>query len=228
MKISDMKKSDATKVTNPYVIGSEGRKEWNDRYMNMSKGIRSWQIACIVIACIAFGELFVISKMSSESKIKPYVVETNQGVPYAMKPVKDLDEKDTLIINYAVNQFVINAKSIIADATALKSMLDKVYAYSSGNTLGFLQDYYSKNNPFDLAARFTVSINIINILPVSKNTWEVNWQETKRNVNGGSVVSITKWVGHFTTSFGKVNEQYINDNPFGLYITDVSWSQSQQ
>lgn len=212
---------------NPYLIGAAGRREWNDRYMNMAKALRNWQIACAVISLFAFVQILLIAKIATEAKIKPYVVETNQGVPYSIKEVSALSNKDQLLINYAINQFIINAKTIIADTVAEKALLDKLYAYSTGNTLNFLQDFYAKHNPFDLASEYTVSVNIINSLPISKNTWQVIWEETKHRASDGSVINATRWMGHFTYEFGEVNVRQMNNNPFGIYITSVTWSQSQ-
>lgn len=214
-------------LTNPYVLGAEGRKEWNDRYMNMAAAIRNWQLAFAAVAVLALVELIVIANIATQSKIKPYVVETNQGVPYAIKPVGGISDKDQRLVNFAVNQFVINAKTVIADTAAEKSLLDKLYAYSAGSTFSFLQDFYAKNNPFELASQYTVSVNIINSLPISEHTWQVIWEETKRHTAEGSLVSTTRWVGQFTYEFGEVNAKHINDNPFGIYITAVTWSQSQ-
>jgi len=226
IKGKDKKKNNQANQ-NPYVKGAEGRNEWNDRYMNMAKAIRNWQVAFAAMAILALILALIVGKIASESKIKPYVVETNHGVPYAIRPVSDISPKDQPLINYAVNQFVINAKTIIADTVAEKTFLDKVYAYSAGNTMSFLQDFYAKNNPFDLAGNFTTSVTIVNSLPVSSNTWQVIWEETKRNVNGGGIMSTTRWVGHFTYQLAAVNPDHLNDNPFGIYITNVSWSQSQ-
>jgi type IV secretion system protein TrbF len=213
--------------SNPYVKGAEGRKEWNDRYMNMSRAMRNWQLAFAVLAAVVVIQTFFIGKLSTAAKIQPYVVETNNGVPYALKPVTGISNKDQLLVNYAVNQFVINAKTIIADTSAAKHLLDKVYAYSAANTMNVLQDFYAKNNPFDLASRYTVSVAIINSLPISKNTWQVIWKEARRQTSDGSLIGTTKWVGQFTCEFGEVNPKYLNDNPFGIYVTNVVWSKSQ-
>lgn len=215
-------------VTNPYTLGAEGRKEWNDRYMNMATAMRNWQLAFAAVAVLALVEMIVIATIATQSKIKPYVVETNQGVPYAIKPVTGMSDKDHLLINYAVNQFVINAKTIIADTSAEKALLDKLYAYSAGGTMSFLQDFYAKNNPFELTSQYTVSVNIVNSLPISKRTWQVIWDETKHHANDGAAMGTTRWVGQFTYDFGEVNPKHLNDNPFGIYVTAVTWSQSQQ
>src|SRR5579864_4065872 len=75
---------------NPYTQGAEGRVEWNDRYMNMKKMIHRWQMAfffamtaVVVLAC-------VVGKIATESKVQPFVVETTNGMPYAVKPMESI------------------------------------------------------------------------------------------------------------------------------------------
>lgn len=214
-------------LQNPYVTGSEGRKEWNDRYMNMSESIRHWQQAFFSAMVVVILFATIVARIATESRVQPFVVETNHGMPYAIQSMRSLSPHDQQLINFAVNQFIVNARTIVSDEQAQKTLLNKVYAFSANNTLGFLHDYYEGNNPFNLASQYTVTVNIVNSLPISHDTWQITWDETKRSTNGDNVLGVTRWMANVTYQFGDVNPRFITDNPFGLYITQVSWSQSQ-
>lgn len=214
-------------LQNPYVAGSEGRKEWNDRYMNMARAIRNWQMAFFTAMVVVILFAIVVARIATESRVQPFVVETNNGMPYAIKPMESISAQDQRLINFAVNQFIVNARTIVSDAEAEKALLNKVYAFSANNTLGFLHDYYQENNPFNLAAQYTVTVNIVNSLPISHDTWQITWDETRRSTNGDNVLGVTRWMANVTYKFGDVNPRFITDNPFGLYVTQISWSQSQ-
>ena len=219
-------KSSASSIDNPYVAEFAGRKIWNDRYLNMAKATRNWQLAFIIAISIVALQTGGLIYVATQSKIQPFVVETNQGMPYAVKAMSTLSLHDQKLINYAVNQFVINAKTIVGDTHLQKTILNKVYAYSADNTLNYLHDFYLKNNPFEIAAKFTTTLKIVNSLPTGHNTWEVVWDETKHDPSSGSTLGTERWMAHITYKFGEVNEKMLNDNPFGFYITDISWSQS--
>jgi type IV secretory pathway TrbF-like protein len=210
---------------NPYTNGNEGKEEWNDRYMNMANANRNWRIACIcsLVATVILGAGNVIQGVSS--KVKPYVVETNNGMPYAIQPLASISVHDEKLINFAANQFVINARTVLADPQADKILLDKVYAFAGDNAIKVLHDYYQTHNPLEENRQYTVEVNIVNSLPLSKNTWQVVWDETKRSQDG-SEQSKTRWMADLSYQFGQVNSKFINENPFGLYITSISWSQS--
>jgi type IV secretory pathway TrbF-like protein len=213
-------------INNPYVKGAEGRAEWNDRYMNMSKSIQRWQMAFFMAIMAVMVLAIVTAKIASQSKIQPFVVETNNGMPYAVKPMVALSSQDQKLINFAVNQFIINARTVISDGEAEKTLLNKLYAYSANNTIPFLHDYYESNNPFNRAAQYTVTVSIVNSLPIGKDSWQITWDETKHSSHG-DVLEKTRWVANLKYQFGDVNPHFMTENPFGLYITDISWAQNQ-
>jgi type IV secretory pathway TrbF-like protein len=222
------KKAKSHAIENPYVKGAEGRKEWNDRYENMRASICTWQKAffCSITISIIFALLSV--KMATSSRVQPFVVETNNGMPYAVKPMANMSLQDKRLINFAINQFIINSRTIVTDAEAEKVLLNKVYAYSANETINFLHDYYQKHNPLDLSTQYTISVNIVNALPLSHDSWQIIWDETKRSANGGNSLGVTRWMANVTYKFGDVNERFMNDNPFGFYVTQISWSQSHE
>lgn len=214
-------------LQNPYVLGASGKRAWDDRYMNMSLSVRNWQWAFGAAMLILLITVIAMVKMSMASKVQPFVVETSQGMPVAIKAMSAISNKDQALINFAINQFIINARSIIGDAQAEKSMLDKVYAYSANNTIPFLTEYWQVNDPFKLASEYTVAVNIVHALPISKNTWQVTWDEVKRSASSGEMLSTTRWTADLTYQLGDVDPEHIDDNPFGLYVTQLSWTQSK-
>ncbi len=216
-----------TDLQNPYVLGASGKKAWDDRYGNMSNAVRNWQWAFAGAMAVLFIAVGAMAKMSMESKVQPFVVETSLGMPVSIKAMTSISNNDQKLINYAINQFIINARSVLSDSQAEKSQLDKVYAYSSNSTIAFLADYYQTNNPFKLASQYTVSVNIVHTLPISQHTWQVTWDEVKRSASSGQVVDTTRWTADVTYQLSDVDPSRINDNPFGLYVTQLSWTASK-
>ena len=214
-------------IQNPYVKGAEGKKLWDDRYMNMSMMIKKWQVAFLISSVTAILLALVIAKVATESRVQPFVVETNQGMPYAMVAMQSLSPRDQKLINFAVNQFIINTRTVLSDPKAEELLLNKAYAYSADEALQTLQDYFAQNNPFTRAQKYTISVNIVDAMPLSKNTWQITWDETQRFINSDQPPVTTRWMANLAYKFGEVNPKFMNDNPFGLYITQLSWSKNQ-
>lgn len=214
-------------LSNPYIAGSQGRKEWNDRYENLADSVKKWQRAffCAIACTLVFSG--VLAKLAMESRVQPFVVETNNGLPYAIKPMSTMSADDQRIINFSLNQFIINARTVVSDTEAQKTLLSKVYAFSANNTIAYLHDYYEKFNPLESGDEYSISVNIINSLPLSHDTWQITWDETKRKKIGGSSIDVTRWMANITYKFSDINPNFMIDNPFGFYVTNVTWAQSQ-
>ncbi len=209
---------------NPYVAGAAGRQEWNDRYRNLSKAAEHWRIAFMLAMGLVVLFAFAAVKLALAVKVQPFVVETNQGMPYAIKPMQSASANDERLINFVINQFIINAKTIVGNTEAEQTLLNKVYAYSANDTLDFLTEFYQKNDPFVLAAKYSIAVHA---MPTGKDTWQVTWDEVKSDSATGSVLGTTRWIGYVDYALGDVNPKHMNENPFGFYITHVSWAQSQ-
>lgn len=217
----------SAEITNPYVKGAEGRQEWNDRYFNLSKAVGQWRTATFGLICLALILTGGLVKIAMQSRIQPFIVETNEGMPYTIKTLTSMSISDARITNFAVNQFILNSRTVLSDAEGEKELLNKVYAFSADRTLLFLRDYYAKNNPFEAASQNLISVNIINSMPLSPTTWQVTWDEIKKSPMDGRILDTTRFMANLTLRFGKINPKFINENPFGIFITNVSWSQSQ-
>lgn len=222
-KIGD---TSTTTEKNPF-IGEEGRREWNDRYGQMAKVIRGWQGA-FGAAMIAVITLTVVNaKLSTQTHIQPFAVELNQGVPVGIQPMRAMEATNPQLTDYFIEHFFENARTVVSDVEAEKKMLNAVYAFAAEQTLPFLKEYYLSNNPLQRAQTQTVSLRVINILPLSQNVCQVMWEETARNAMNGDVLGVTHWVANVTyQKTGKVDANTAKDNPFGLYITKLTWSQS--
>ena len=215
-------------LSNPYTSDALGKKEWNDRYMNMAIAIRNWQIAFFVSIVMSLILAIVVGKIATESHVEPYIIQTNNGMPLNIQSMVELSSKDKqTLAYYAVSQFIENARTVIADNDAQKTLVDKVYAYAADDSLNYLKDFYENNNPLLINSKYTVSVNNVTPMLLSNNTWQVTWDETKRDINSGEVISTSRYLANLSYQFGNVNSKFITENPFGLYITQMSWSQIQ-
>lgn len=212
-------------TNNPYIYDAIGKKIWDDRYLNLSQEIKIWQKANFLLAIITLLLACAIIKYMAASSIKPYVVETTNGLPYAIKEVKGISLSDSRIANFAVNQFIKNVRTIVNDKNVQKALVKKVEAYSAGNIPQFLEKFYEERNPFDPKLGYNVDVKIINTTNIAKNIWQVIWEETK-NGKDGETIETSRWTADITCKIGQINEKFLEENPFGIYIINLSWSKN--
>lgn len=221
------KKLKTRPTENPYINENAGKREWNDRYDNLSRGRRHWQMAFISAIALVIIQSVFMGRLALRSSIQPFVVETNQGMPYAIQPVSAVSSNDSRIVNYALNQFIMNVRSVVNDSEAEKNILNKVYAFSAKQAKLFLRDYFSAHDPFKMAGQYTISVQIINSLPISQNTWQITWEESKKDLVNHKLIEKTRWLAQLHYELGTVNPHFVMENPFGIYITEMNWSESQ-
>ena len=223
----DMEQGKTTSNENPYVKDALLCDDWDDRYFNMAKTARQWQIAFYAMLVLVLMFAFLMVRMANKVKVQPFVVEMNSGIPIAIKSMSEGDPNDRRLILFALEQFIVNARSVLSDETAERALLSKAYAYASDKAVVFLNDYYKENDPFTAATLHTTSIDIVNTLKVGDNTYQITWDETIRDSNSGMVIGKSRYIGDLTYKMGEVDARFSQDNPFGLYVSDVSWSQSK-
>lgn len=211
-------------LESPYVAG---RREWNERYGSYISRARTWQIVALASMGLSAVLAFNLVDLAKASKVKPYVVEVNKlGEAIAIKPADEARPADQRIVSFQLANFITNARSITPDRVVQKRWLDSVYAVSSASAAAFLNEHYKKNDPFDKGRTSLVSVELQGPpLPLSDKTWQIQWTETTRGLNG-MVEGVTRYQAVLTTSiFEPTTPQQIIANPTGVVIDQIDWRQ---
>jgi type IV secretion system protein VirB5 len=212
-----------TKDLNPYV---EARREWNDRYLDLVRARRWWQLAAFAELVLVGGLGGGLAALSLQHKTVPYVVEVDAlGAAVAVKPVEAAGRPaDERIVRYQLAAFVRGARAVMTDRAAMKRGLDQVYAYARGAARSFLDDHYRANNPFDIAKTSTVVPAVISLLQVSERSWQVRWTEEQRGLDG-TLLGKSTWEALLALEIAPpTTPEAIQLNPFGLYVTEIRWT----
>lgn len=214
----------AARELNPYV---EARREWNERYGDYIQQAYNWRLMAILSGLATLVSVAGVTWIGAQSRVVPYVVEVDKrgevsSVSRADQPI----EVDPRIIKAYLARFVADWRTITVDRQAQKGAIDRVYAMlpKSSIALNKLNEYYRARNPFVVAAKESVDVDITNLLPISGETWQVEWEEETRDergeVKGVQKMKVSIIVGITPPS----DESLIIVNPLGVYITDLNWS----
>src|SRR5207253_3659401 len=153
----------------------EARREWNDRYLDLARERRLWQIVAgaelVAVLIVAAG--FV--SLSLQHKIIPYIVEVDSlGAALAVKPVDNgTHPADERIVRYQLAAFIRGTRQVMTDRIAMKKTLEQVYAYARGPARPFLDEYYRTNNPFETAKTYVVVPTVTSLLQLSPTSWQI-------------------------------------------------------
>ncbi|HZP45092.1 MAG TPA: VirB8/TrbF family protein [Candidatus Binataceae bacterium] len=218
---------------NPYV---QGWREWGERYADLVLGKRNWQIAAggLLLATIILAAGMVW--LSSRIRYVVYAVEVDK-LGYALTQAQPLTASSPpdvidLIGRYEVASFISQARSVSSDPQVEQRALNALLAHTQGAADHFLDDYYhsddAAHNPFQIAQKQTVTVQIDSILKISPKIYEVRWTEVRRDLNGAAAGSPTHWEAQLQTkTLQPRDSDTIVSNPLGFYVTNITWTEQQ-
>lgn len=221
----------ATGAPRPTSIIS-ARNEFANAFGDLAKGKRNWQLmAFALVGMLAFVTSAYV-RLASSSRVVPYVVEVDRlGQIVAVGTAEQLTTPDQRLVASQLAQFVRSIRTVLpsAAAAAQAEMVRRGYAYVAPEAAGFLNDYFGspRNDPRLLGTRITRQVDVASVLRVpNSDVWRLQWSETERSTQAGGPVRTTAWEGYVTVSIAPpATAETVQDNPLGLYVTSVNWTQ---
>lgn len=210
---------------NPYIAA---RREWNFMYCDIIKAKHNWQQIALLLIITHLVLLVGLITLALQKHFVPYVVRVDSlGNTNFSEYLNSQAIVSPLIINAMLRRYIVTARSVIADPVAEKHNLDFVYQVTKNAARVVLDNYYHEKNPFDIVKIETIDVMINAVLPKSAQTWQVDWTEVHRDLNG-HVTGENHFEGLITIEqHAPTSTDEINVNPLGLYVTHLSWAVQQ-
>ncbi len=207
--------------SNPYV---EGRKEWSDRYSDLARGKRNWQIATAACLAVIAAQSGLIVWQASQSSVQPFIVQVDDLRQIVqVVPAEAAGPVDPRIVHALLGEFIRNTRSLISDPVAQKAVAARAYAYAAAPVIEMLDAYYADHDPRTLGREKTIAVQVSSVLPLSENTFQAQWAETARALDG-RLIGETRHQAILTVRT-EAPKAINPDNPLGLYITALNWTE---
>ena len=211
---------------------TSARNEFMNAFGDLAKGKRNWQLMAFALVGILIFVTSAYVRLASSARVVPYVVEVDRlGQIVAVGTAEQLTAPDQRLVASQLAQFVRSIRTVLpaAAAVAQAEMVRRGYAYVAPEAAGFLNDYFGslRNDPRVLGTRITRQVDVGSVLRVPKSdVWRLQWTETERSTQAGGPVRTTAWEGYVTVSIAPpATAEAVQDNPLGLYVTSVNWTQ---
>jgi type IV secretion system protein VirB5 len=211
----------ASTLDNPYL---SARREWNERYGDYIARARGWRWAAFAALAVSLVLAVGVVWQAAQSKVVPYVVEVDKlGDAIAVARADRAATADVRVVKAQLATWIVDVRSVSSDPLAQKSALSRSYALTAATATIFLNDYYRQHSPFGQPR--TVAVSVDAVLPVSKQTFQLQWSEDASDLQGRDLAT-THWLASVTVAFDPpTDERGILSNPLGLYVTGISWTQ---
>jgi type IV secretion system protein VirB5 len=134
---------------------------------------------------------------------------------------------------YELAAFIRDARSVTSDPQVEHEALNGLLTHTRGAADRFLNDYYHSDNfthnPFTVAEKKTVAVQVDSILQLSSRSYQVRWTEEQRDLNGVMTGPPAHWEAVLQTQIVPANsDDAIISNPLGFYVTQISWTKEQE
>ncbi|MFC5386750.1 conjugal transfer protein TrbF [Aquamicrobium segne] len=213
-----------TPPENPYLAA---RQEWNERYGSYVSAARSWRIVGITGMLMAVIGFSYALYQSTQVKLVPYIVEVDRlGTAASAGFPQQIEYADARVVRATLGSFVSNFRSVTPDAVVQKQYIDRTYALlrTSDPATEKINAWFRGNSPFDRALTMTVAIEVTNIVPLSNQSYQVDWTEFQRD-RQGKELGTRRYRGIATVTLTPPqDEAVIRFNPIGLYLKDFEWT----
>jgi type IV secretion system protein VirB5 len=229
-----MKRSSGTPALDPEnphsAVYLAARREWNERYGSYIAQANAWRLTALASLGVAFVAVAGVVWIGAQNRVVPYVVRTDQlGDAIAISRADISPPADPRLIRAQLARWVDNVRSVYTDVTAEKHVITEAYAMVDRDAAGAsaLNDWFSNNDPFKRARDETVAIAVESVLPLSGDTWRVEWREDKR-ARQGETTPPEQWQATITINVSPPSDDAaILANPTGLYVEEFNWSRRQ-
>lgn len=204
-----------------------GRMEWSDRMGDVIKQAAIWRAVAVGSLTVAGIAVSGLVYQASQVKLVPYVVEVDKL--HATLPIGPADraaKADSRIVRAQLADFISDLRSVYLDAAAEQTAVRSAYAKIDQSSAAFqvVNEHMAANDPFKRAQRESVTVEVQSVLPLSPDTWRVEWVEVTR-ARDGTVTSSRPWSAAVTTKLQPpTTEAGLLNNPLGIYVTAISWS----
>lgn len=211
-------------ITTPF---NRASRIWDNRIGEARVQAYNWRLFALgaMAVCIVLAIGLVIQ--STKSTVKPYIVQVNSdgvaqtiGMAQEQKYVPHKSE-----IKYFLAQFVTKIRSMPLDLVLAKQHYSEAYAFLTQSAATQLQEYYAKEgDPSQLLGKQALSVTIKNVLPQTKDTYQILWTEDAYKLDG-TLLDSYKMTGSFSIVIEEPkDEKDLYINPLGIYIRNFSWS----
>ena len=206
----------------PYL---NGREEWLERYGSYISRAAQWRM--VAFLCLLITSVSITGNVIQASQIKtiPYIIEVDAlGKAAVVARADTASRTPQRLIQAEIAKCISDWRTVTADVELQQKMIERLSFFMAGSAKGVLRQWYEANNPYEIAKTGKlVHVEIKGLpLPVSSDSYRVEWVETVRSHAG---VMLDSYAYEATVTI-QINpptaDAVLLRNPGGVYITALS------
>ena len=217
---------------NPYL---NARREWNNQVDRAFSRGHVFQLICVACLLVALAAVAGIIYFASQTKFVPYVIEVDKlGEAVAVGPAQLAGPADARVVRASLAAFIASARIVTPDVDVQRRAVFSVFAMlkTKDPAITKMNEFLNgtrETSPFIRAEKITVNADINSVMPISQSSWQVDWQETTRDRDGGLVGKPVHMRAvleiYILPPSTNARESDIQRNPLGIFVHDYNWQE---
>lgn len=209
---------------NPYL---NAREEWLERYGSYISRAAQWRAAAFICLCVTAVSITGNVIQARQTKVVPYIIEVDKlGQASVIARADEASAPSGRLIQSSIAAAISDWRTVTADMELQKKMIERLSFFVSGGAKGVLKQWYTENNPYEIAkSGKLVHIEIKDLpMPVSSDSYRVEWTETISNHTGELLDRQTYAATVSVQLVPPKADAVLLRNPGGVYITALTTS----
>ena len=206
---------------NPYL---NARAEWLERYGSYISRAAQWRL--VAFLCLLLTAISLTGNVIQARQVKtvPYIIEVDAlGKIGVVARADAASSTPRRLIQASLAACIADWRTVTADMELQRKMIERLSFFMAGSAKGVLREWYEANNPYEIAKNKLVHVEVKGLpLPVSPNSYRVEWVETVRSHAGALLESHVYEATATVQIKPPTRDAVLLRNPGGVYITALS------
>ena len=197
---------------------------WDERIGSSRVQARNWRLIALVSAAVSALLGAGLVALIGQSRVVPFVVEVDRrgGVVEVAPAVQHYQPNDAQI-SYFLARFIREVRSLSSDPVVVRRNWLNAYAAVTSRGAALLSIYARRHNPFAHIGVRTVSVEVKDVVRISRTSFQVRWVED--HFAHDSLSARSHWTAILSIVLKPPRTlDVLRKNPLGLYVDDLHWS----
>jgi type IV secretory pathway TrbF-like protein len=200
---------------------------YEERTMRLQSQVANWRSFAFISLTIAAMGVSGAVWIGGKSKLIPMVFEVDKlGQTVAVKVLNGdeaVTDANRLVYREMFDLFE-NLRTVTTDREANNDRLHKGFSRLAGAAASYVREELRKAPPNEVGATRTVQVTVRSALRLTGKSWQVDWDETSRGLNGVVVGPPEHWRATLQYVLDpSSDEKVFRTNPIGFTVQEISW-----
>jgi type IV secretory pathway TrbF-like protein len=186
---------------------------------------RLWRLAFAASGVLLAGSIAGNVYQGLQPKLVPHIIEVDGlGNATYRGPAGRPLEPSEAVTRRQLAQFIEITRTVSSDLPLYRQRLIDMRAMLTSNGYALYKQWGDETKPLELGRTQTTAVEIVSAVPLSKQTWQIDWQERTWDRDGNPMGKPVLWRAMLKIVLNPPgSEKQIIANPLGIYIDEFHW-----